>query len=89
MTQQEARAELLARVEMTARSDMARVIRQVEAEIADTADRRAREVVTLAMERLASDIVAESTITSVPLPADDMKGRIIGRQGRNIRAIEA
>ncbi len=89
MTQEEARAELLARVEVTARSDMARVIRQVEAEIAETADRRAREVVTLAMERLASDIVAESTITSVPLPADDMKGRIIGRQGRNIRAIEA
>ena len=89
MTQEEARTELLARVEVTARSDMARVIRQVEAEIAETADRRAREVVTLAMERLASDIVAENTITSVPLPADEMKGRIIGRQGRNIRAIES
>lgn len=89
MTRDEAHDELLARVETTARTDMARVIRQVEAEIAESADRRAREVVTLSIERLASDIVAESTITSVPLPADEMKGRIIGRQGRNIRAIES
>ncbi len=89
MTQEEAQEELLRRVEQEARSDMARVIRQVEAEIAESADRRAREVVTLSIERLSSDIVAESTITSVPLPADEMKGRIIGRQGRNIRAIEA
>ncbi len=89
MTQEEAQEELLRRVEQEARSDMARVIRQVESEIAESADRRAREVVTLSIERLSSDIVAESTITSVPLPADEMKGRIIGRQGRNIRAIEA
>ncbi|NUQ38935.1 MAG: ribonuclease Y [Caldilineales bacterium] len=89
MTREEAREELLRRTEKSARADMARIIRQVEAEIAEIGDRRAREVVTLAIERLASDIVAESTITSVPLPADDMKGRIIGRQGRNIRAIES
>jgi len=89
MTREEAREELLRRTENSARGDMARVVRQVEAEIAEIGDRRAREVVTLAIERLASDIVAESTITSVPLPADDMKGRIIGRQGRNIRAIES
>ena len=89
MTQDEAREELLRRVEVNERADMARVIRQVEAEIAETADRRAREVVTLAIERLASDVVAESTVTSVPLPSDEMKGRIIGRQGRNIRAIES
>ena len=61
---------------------MARVIRQVESELDEMADRKAREVVTLAIERLASDIVAESTVTSVPLPSDEMKGRIIGRQGR-------
>ncbi|MCO6453078.1 MAG: ribonuclease Y [Caldilineales bacterium] len=89
MTTEDAREELLRRTEATARSDMARVIRQVEVELSQTADRKAREVVVLAMERLASDIVAESTITSVPLPADEMKGRIIGRQGRNIRAIES
>ncbi len=89
MTRDEAREELLRRIESQARNEMARVIRQVEAEIAETADRRAREIVTLSIERLASDIVAESVVTAVPLPSDDMKGRIIGRQGRNIRAIEA
>ncbi len=89
MSQDEAREELIRRVETSARGEMARTIRQVEAEIVETADRKAREVVTLAIERLASEIVAETTVTSVPLPADEMKGRIIGRQGRNIRAIEA
>jgi len=89
MTKDEAREELLRRTEAQARNDMARIIRQVEAEIAESADRRARELVTLSIERLASDIVAESVVTAVPLPSDDMKGRIIGRQGRNIRAIEA
>lgn len=89
MTQDEAREELIRRVEGSARSDMAKTLRQVEAEIAQTADRKAREVVTLAIERIASEIVAENTITSVPLPGDEMKGRIIGRQGRNIRTIES
>jgi len=89
MTTEEAREELLRRTEAQARNDMARIIRQVEAEIAEVADRRAREIVTLSIERLASDIVAESVVTAVPLPSDDMKGRIIGRQGRNIRSIEA
>ncbi len=89
MSQDEAREELIRRVEGSARSDMARTLRQVESEIAQTADRKAREVVTLAIERIASEIVAENTITSVPLPGDEMKGRIIGRQGRNIRTIES
>lgn len=89
MTRDEAKAELLVRLEQTERAEMARVVRQIEAEIAETADQRARELVTLAIERLASDIVAESTVASIPLPSDDMKGRIIGRQGRNIRAIES
>jgi len=88
MTQEEAREELLRRTEAMARNDMARVIRQVEMEVAEMADRKAREVITLAIERLASEIVAESTVTSVPLPNEEMKGRIIGRQGRNIRTIE-
>lgn len=89
MTREEAKSEMLRRVEQTERTEMARVVRQIEAELAETADQRARELVTLSIERLASDIVAESTVASIPLPADDMKGRIIGRQGRNIRAIEA
>lgn len=88
MTQEEAREELIRRTEAMVRSDMAKVIRQVEMEVAEMADRKAREVVTLAIERLASEIVAESTVTSVPLPNEEMKGRIIGRQGRNIRTIE-
>lgn len=88
MTQEDAKEELLRRVEDDARLDMARVIREVEADIKEEADRRARKIVTLAMQRIASDQVSETTASSVPLPSDDMKGRIIGRQGRNIRAFE-
>jgi len=88
MTQDEARQTLLATVEQTARHDMARTIREVEAEVAEDADRRARNIITLAIERLASDHISEYTVSSVDLPSDEMKGRIIGRQGRNIRAIE-
>ncbi len=88
MTQDEAKAELLEVVELEARQDMARVIRQVEADIKDQADRKSREIITMAMQRIASDTVSETTVSAVPLPSDDMKGRIIGRQGRNIRAFE-
>jgi ribonuclease Y len=88
MTQDEAKQELLKAVEMEARQDMARVIRQVEADIKEEADRKARNIITLAMQRIASEQVSETTVSAVPLPSDDMKGRIIGRQGRNIRAFE-
>lgn len=88
MTQEEAREELLKLVEREARQDMTRVIRQVEADIKEQADRKAREIVTLAIQRIATDQVSETTVSAVPLPNDDMKGRIIGRQGRNIRAFE-
>jgi len=88
MSVDEARQALLAEVEKGARQDMARTVREVEAEAAEEADRRAREIVTLAIERVASDHVAEYAVSSVDLPSDEMKGRIIGRQGRNIRAIE-
>ncbi len=88
MTRDEAKAELLKAVELDARQDMARVLREVEAEAKAEADRKAREIITLAIQRVASDQVAETTVSTVALPNDDMKGRIIGRQGRNIRAFE-
>lgn len=88
LTRDEAKDELLKVVESEARQDMARVIRQVEAEIKEQADRKAREIIIMAMQRIASDQVSETTVSAVPLPSDDMKGRIIGRQGRNIRAFE-
>ena len=88
LTVEEAKALLLEDIEADVRQDMARVIREVEAEARDEADRRAREIITIAVQRIASDQVAETTVSSVPLPNDEMKGRIIGRRGRNIRAIE-
>jgi ribonuclease Y len=88
MTREDARQELLAAVEKSTRQDMARRIREVEAETQAVADERSREIIAGVMERIASDHVSESTVSSVPLPSDEMKGRIIGRQGRNIRAIE-
>jgi len=88
MSQEEAKDLLLQTVEQDARQDMARLIREVEAEAQEEADRQAREIVTMAIQRIASDQVSEVAVSTVPLPSDDMKGRIIGRQGRNIRALE-
>jgi len=88
MSQKEAKALLLKTAEQEARQDMARVIREVETETREEAERRARKIVTLAVQRIASDQVSEISVSTVPLPSDDMKGRIIGRQGRNIRALE-
>ena len=67
---------------------MARIIRQIEAEAREEGERRARSIITAAIQRVASDHVAEVTTSVVPLPADEMKGRIIGRNGRNIHAFE-
>lgn len=88
LSQDEARAMLLEEVEKNSRIEMSRKIREVENEVMDRADRRAREIITLAIERVASDHISEYAVTTVSLPSDEMKGRIIGRQGRNIRAIE-
>lgn len=88
MNVDEARQVLLDRVEQGTRTDMARKIREVEAEAHEEADRKARGIITMALERIASDHVSEFSVSSVDLPSDEMKGRIIGRQGRNIRAIE-
>jgi ribonuclease Y len=88
MSRDEARDHLLVAVEQDIRNDMARKIREVEEEAKTEADRRARGVIALAMQRVASDQVSEMVVSVVPLPSDDMKGRIIGRNGRNIRAFE-
>ncbi len=85
---EEARGILLAEVEKDTRNDMARIIRQVEAEAKEEGDRKAREIVTAAIQRLSSEHVSEVTTSVVPLPSDEMKGRIIGRNGRNIHAFE-
>ena len=88
MTSDEAKNVLLADVEKEARQDMARVMREIEDEARETAETKARGLVALAIQRIASDQVAELTVSVVPLPSEDMKGRIIGRNGRNIRAFE-
>ena len=89
LTSQEARDILLAEIEKEAREDAIRRLRQVEAEVREEGDQRARELLVDAMHRLTTDVVAETTVSVVPIPSDDMKGRIIGREGRNIRALEA
>ena len=88
MTTDEAKQQLLMAVEADSRQDMARIIREIEDEAKETADKKARELVALAIQRVASDHVSEVTVSVVPLPNDEMKGRIIGRNGRNIRAFE-
>ncbi|MGJ3240381.1 MAG: ribonuclease Y [Anaerolineae bacterium] len=88
MTIDEARDHVLALAEEEARNDIARIIRQVEAEAHEEADKRARNIISMAVQRLASEHVSEISVSVVPLPSDDMKGRIIGRNGRNIRAFE-
>ncbi len=88
LTNEEARGLLLAEVEKDSRTDMARIIRQVEAEAQEEGERRAREIITTAIQRIASDHVSEVTTSTVTIPSDEMKGRIIGRNGRNIHAFE-
>ena len=88
MSVEEARGILLTEVEKDARNDMAKIIRQIETEAREEGDSRAREIITTAIQRVASDHVSEITTSVVPLPADEMKGRIIGRNGRNIHAFE-
>ncbi|MGQ9628430.1 MAG: ribonuclease Y [Anaerolineae bacterium] len=88
MSREEAKELLLKAVEEESRKDIAHVIRQVEAQAREEAERKAREIITLAIQRCASDQIAEVSVSTVPLPSDEMKGRIIGRGGRNIRAME-
>jgi ribonuclease Y len=88
MSRDEARAELLNAVRDDTRNDMARVIREEEARAKETAEQKARKVVIETMQRVATDVVAERAVTMVELPSEEAKGRIIGRNGRNVQAFE-
>jgi ribonuclease Y len=89
MTAADAKAELVASIENQAKRDAMVIVRDIENDAKATADERARKIVTLAIQRVASDQTAESVVSVLHLPSDDMKGRIIGREGRNIRAYES
>lgn len=89
MTADEAKKQLLQEMESQARLDAAGVAKRTLEEARENAEREAREIITTSIQRVVRDYVSESTISVVPIPNDAMKGRIIGREGRNIRAIEA
>ncbi len=89
LTREEAKRSLMDEMIGQARTEAAKHIRIVEEEAREEADRRAKRIVSIAIERLAGEFVTERTVSVIPLPNDEMKGRIIGREGRNIRAIEA
>jgi ribonucrease Y len=88
MTAEDAKKDLFAAVEKEARGDMARIIRQIEAEAREEGEKRARKLIADAIQRVASEHVAEVTRAVVTLPSEEMKGRIVGRNGRNIKAFE-
>jgi ribonuclease Y len=89
LTTGEAREQLMAAVEVEIRDEASRKVREIEKETEATAGMRARKILATAIQRYTSEVTAESTVSVVAIPSDDMKGRIIGREGRNIRAIEA
>ena len=88
MSQDDAKSELLSRVDETLTQEKAEKIRDRENEIKDKSESTAKDIITYAIQKCAADHTAESTVSIVPLPSDDMKGRIIGREGRNIKALE-
>ena len=89
LTAEEARQRLFAEIESRTRHEAAKMMRLIEAEARETADRKAKEIIACSIQRYAGDYVGEHTVTAVTLPSEDMKGRITGREGRNIRALEA
>jgi ribonuclease Y len=89
MTAQDAKQALAEQIEDEAKRDAMVIVREIEAQAREEADKRARKITAIAMQRVASELTTEATVTTVTLPNEDMKGRIIGREGRNIRAFEA
>ena len=88
LTRDDAKKELISQLEYSAKMDAAKMVRRIEDEAVEDAAKRARWTIGAAIQRVASDVVAEQAVSSVQLPSDDLKGRIIGREGRNIRALE-
>ena len=88
MTAEEARQIIMNNVQRRAYRDAAVMVREIESKAKDGADKKARNIISLAIQKCAADYVAETTVSVVNLPNDEMKGRIIGREGRNIRALE-
>jgi len=88
MSSTEAKQMLLETMEVEMREEASRRLREWEAKLKEEADERAQNILSQAIQRSASEIVSETTVSSVPLPSDEMKGRLIGREGRNIRALE-
>lgn len=89
MSKEEAQKRLFSEIEARTRHESARLMRQIETEAREKADRKAKEILSNVIQRYAGDYVNDQTVTAVALPSEDMKGRIIGREGRNIRALEA
>lgn len=89
MTAEEAKNRLMEAMESEARHDAAKRIKAIEDEARETADKKSKEIIASAIQRYAGEYVSEKCVSVVPLPSDEMKGRIIGREGRNIRALEA
>ncbi|MCE5193982.1 MAG: ribonuclease Y [Nitrospiraceae bacterium] len=89
ITSAQAKDELFKRIEEESRFEAAKLAKKIEDEAKDTAEKKSKEIISLAVQRFSSDYVADATVSAVTLPNDEMKGRIIGREGRNIRAIEA
>ena len=89
LTVEEARQELLRKVEEEAKFEAAKLAKRIEDEAREMAEKKAKEIISFAIQRYSSDYVVDATVSAVSLPSDEMKGRIIGREGRNIRAFEA
>ena len=89
ITGEQAKSELISMIEDDAKHEAAKSLRKIEEELKENSDKKAKEIISTAIQRYAGDYVMERTVSIVNLPSDEMKGRIIGREGRNIRAIEA